>query len=110
MEGFFECYSVVHGFGKKKIGEIKYFDVLQFYHDLLEKRGLQINTIDTIHTILHPTFQLAVHDGIIRTNPSDRVMAETTSYYSRRDDTYKCEFRASLPKTEAGIRLLPMMQ
>ena len=32
------------------------------------------------------------------------------SYYPRRDDTYKCEFRVSLPKTEAGIRLLPMMQ
>ena len=32
------------------------------------------------------------------------------SYYPRREDTYKCEFRVSLPKTEAGIRVLPMMQ
>jgi len=174
-------HFVMDGFGKKKIGEIKYSDVLQFYHDLLEKRGLQINTIDTIHTILHPTFQLAVRDGIIRTNPSDRVMAElrkktgnkkgirhaltleqqrafmnyiaqspvfvgwlpfftvllgtgcrigevvglrwqdvdlearaininhAMTYYPRRDDTYKCEFKVSLPKTEAGIRTLPMM-
>ena len=69
-------HFVRDGFGKKKIGDIKYSDVLQFYHDLLEKKGLQINTLDTIHTILHPTFQLAVRDGIIRVNPSDRVMAE----------------------------------
>ena len=32
------------------------------------------------------------------------------TYYPRRDDTYKCEFKVSLPKTEAGIRILPMMK
>lgn len=31
------------------------------------------------------------------------------TYYSRRSDTYKCEFKVSLPKTDAGIRVLPMM-
>lgn len=34
-------HYVRNGFGKKKIGEIKYSDVLQFYHNLLEKRGHQ---------------------------------------------------------------------
>ena len=42
----------------------------------LEILSIQINTLDTIHTVLHPTFQLAVRDGIIRMNPSDGVMAE----------------------------------
>ena len=173
---------VRNGFGKRKIGEIKYSDVLQFYYSLLHEKGLQINTLDTIHTILHPTFQLAVRDEIIRVNPSDRVMAEirkktgnkkgirhaltldqqrafmnymaghpvfeawlpfftvllgtgcrigevvglrwedvdmekrlininhAMSYYPRKKETYKCEFRVSLPKTDAGIRVLPMMQ
>lgn len=64
------------GFGKKKIGEVKYSDELQFYYDLLHNKGLQINTLDNIHTVLHPTFQLAVRDGIIRNNPTDGVMAE----------------------------------
>lgn len=32
------------------------------------------------------------------------------TYYPRREETYKCEFKVSLPKTEAGIRTLPMMQ
>lgn len=173
---------VREGFGKRKIGEIKYSDVLYFYYDLLNDRGLQVNTLETIHTVLHPTFQLAVRDDIIRNNPSDGVMAEikkkntkkknmrhaltieqqrafmnyiasspvfvhwnpiftvllgtgcrigevvglrwsdvdmekrtidinhSMTYYPRRTDTYKCEFKVSLPKTEAGIRTLPMMQ
>ena len=37
---------------------------------------MQANTVDTIHTVLHPTFQLAVRDEIIRKNPTDGVMAE----------------------------------
>lgn len=173
---------VREGFGKRKIGEIKYSDVLYFYYDLLNDRGLQVNTLETIHTVLHPTFQLAVRDDIIRNNPSDGVMAEikkkntkkknmrhaltieqqrafmnyiasspvfvhwnpiftvllgtgcrigevvglrwsdvdmekrtidinhSMTYYPRRTDTYKCEFKVSLPKTVAGIRILPMMQ
>jgi len=63
-------------FGKKKIAEIKYSDVLQFYNYLLDKLGLQTNTLESIHTLLHPTFQLAVRDEIIRKNPTDGVMAE----------------------------------
>lgn len=32
------------------------------------------------------------------------------TYYQRADDSFKCEFRVSQPKTEAGVRLIPMMQ
>ncbi len=63
------------GFGKKKISSIKYSDVLIFYQFLLDKKGLQVNTLDTIHTVLHPTFELAVRDAVIRTNPCKGVMA-----------------------------------
>ena len=63
-------------FGKKKIAEIKYSDVLQFYNYLLDKQGLQTNTLESVHTLLHPTFQLAVRDEIVRKNPTDGVMAE----------------------------------
>ena len=63
-------------FGKRKIAEIKYSDVLYFYYHLINEKKLQINTLETIHTVLHPTFQLAVRDDIIRTNPSDGVMAQ----------------------------------
>ena len=63
-------------FGKRNIAEIKYSDVVQFYNHLIEKQELKINTLETIHTLLHPTFQLAVRDDIIRKNPTDGVMAE----------------------------------
>ena len=64
------------GFGKKKIAAVKYSDVLQFYQHLLKEKEMQINTLETIHTVLHPTFKLAVRDNIIRVNPSDGVMAQ----------------------------------
>ncbi|MDO4344994.1 MAG: site-specific integrase [Eubacteriales bacterium] len=63
-------------FGKRAIGDIKYSDVKFFYYTLINENGLKTNTLDTVHTILHPTFAMAVRDGIIRNNPSDHVMAE----------------------------------
>ena len=49
-------------FGKKKIAVIRYSDVLQFYNYLLDKQDLQVNTLESVHTLLHPTFQLAVRN------------------------------------------------
>lgn len=170
------------GFGKKKIKDVKYSDVLYFYTDLVTNKGLQINTIESINTVLHPSFQLAVRDDIIRRNPIDGAYAEikkrnggsrktrraltveqqrafmnyvaknpffylwyplfvfllgtgcrigeavgirwddvdlekrlisinhSLTYYPRADDSYRCEFRVSEPKTEAGTRMIPMMQ
>lgn len=63
-------------FGKKKIADVKYSDVLQYYQHLLREEKIQINTLDNIHTVLRPTFQLAVRDNIIRMNPSEGVMAQ----------------------------------
>ena len=63
-------------FGMKKLAEIKYSDVLQYYLYLLEKMQLSLSTLDTIHGLLHPMFDMAVRDEIIRNNPSDSVMKE----------------------------------
>ena len=167
-------------FGMKKLKDIKYSDVMQFYNYLLNDRGISYNTLDSVHTLLHPTFQLAVRDDIIRKNPTDGVMKEiaqnggrnkgvrraltiehqralmdfiandpvyihwwpmftvllgtgcrigeaiglrwedldfekriisinhTLVYYQREDDK-TCVMRVSTPKTEAGIRTIPMM-
>ncbi len=169
-------------FGKKKVKEVKYSDVLFFYSDLINKQGLQINTLENINTVLRPSFQLAVRDDIIRKNPIDGAYAEvkkrnggsrkrkraltveqqrafinyvaenpffykwypfftfllgtgcrigeaiairwedvdlekrlidinhSLTYYQRADDSFKCEFRVSQPKTEAGVRAIPMMK
>ena len=169
-------------FGKKKIKDVKYSDVLFFYNELITNQHLQINTLESINTVLRPAFQLAVRDDIIRKNPVDGAYCEikkrnggsrktrraltveqqrafmgyvsknpffyhwyplfmfllgtgcrigeaigirwedvdlekriininhSLTYYQRADDSYKCEFRVSEPKTEAGVRLIPMMQ
>jgi integrase len=65
-------------FGKKKLIDIKYSDILQYYLHFINDQDLSIATVDNIHTLLHPTFQMAVRDDIIRKNPTDGVMAEIT--------------------------------
>ena len=69
-------------FGKKKIANIKYSDVLFFYQQLIAG-GMKVNSLETIHTVLHPTFQMAVRDDIIRKNPSDGVMKELKSSHKK---------------------------
>ena len=166
------------GFGKKKVQSVRFSDVVLFYNALLDK-GLKINTIDSVHSVLHPAFKLAVRDNVIRNNPADGAMAEVkknadkpekrhplsieeeqafidflddprnarwkplfivmfgtgcrigeiiglrwedvdfedgiitidhnVTYYPRSDKNYKCEFELSLPKTDAGIRTIPML-
>ena len=63
-------------FGKLKISQVKKSDVKRFYNYLADERGLQASTIDSIHTVLHQVFDLAVDDGYIRGNPSERVLKE----------------------------------
>lgn len=63
-------------FGHKKITDVKYTDVKYFYYHLLNERNLAINTLETINTVLHPIFDMAVRDDIIRKNPVSGVMTE----------------------------------
>ena len=67
-------HFVRDSFGKRKIGDIKYSDVLEFYQYFLKEMDLKVITLEIIHAILHPTFQFAVQEGIIRNNPSDNVI------------------------------------
>lgn len=69
-------------FGERKIADIKYSDVLQFYNYLVVIKGLQTNTLESIHCLLHPTFQLAFRDDIIRKNPTDGVLAEVKKLWA----------------------------
>ena len=62
--------------GKRRISSIKYSDVKKFYNRLILEKKFKPNSMEIIHTILHPVFTMAVRDGYIRTNPSDGVMAE----------------------------------
>ena len=69
-------------FGKKLVADIKYSDVLHFYLHMLDE-GMKIKTVASLHCVLHPAFDLAVRDEIIRKNPSDGVMAEIRKHQGR---------------------------
>lgn len=77
MANYLYTYNryVRNGFGKKKIADVRYSDVLMFYSTLMD-RGLALNTISGVHGLLSPTFQMAVRDRVIKTNPTEGVMAE----------------------------------
>lgn len=62
--------------GKRLLKDIKYSDVKYFYYRLMNEHGVKPITVDNIHTLLHPVFQMGIRDGIIRMNPTSGVMAE----------------------------------
>lgn len=74
------CYMyekfVYHALGKKKIIEIDNIDVVAFYNSLYDEKYLQANTIDTIHTVIHQLFKLAIKNNVMRYNPSDEALKE----------------------------------
>lgn len=63
-------------FGNRFIGKIKYSDVKEFISSFITEKDFKMNSIEVIHTLLNPTFTLAVRDGLIRVNPASGVMAE----------------------------------
>ena len=165
--------------GLRDIASIRYSDIKKFYIHLIKDVGFKPNSMEIIHTILHPIFTTAVRDGLIRLNPTDGVMAEIkkshdwekpkrhalteaqqtafVNYVSnnpiyrhwlsvftvllgtgcrvgeivglrwedcdftdniisinhnliyRQQDSGKCEYHITTPKTKSGIRIIPML-
>ena len=62
--------------GTIPIDNFKYSDIKRFYMSLIHEKGFKPNSMEIVHTILHPVFTTAVRDGYIRLNPSDGVMGE----------------------------------
>lgn len=69
-------HYVQDGFGKLRISKIKYSDIKKFYYSLILEKGFKPNSMEIVHTLLHPTFTMAVRDGLLRLNPTEGVMAE----------------------------------
>ena len=82
---YFYMYNkyVRNDIGKKKIASIKYSDVKAFYNKLIKEKGFKPNSMEIIHTIIHPIFTLAVRDNYIRINPATGAMAEGAEAQAR---------------------------
>lgn len=61
-------------FGKKKLVDIKYSQIVLFYSKLIEEKNLNIGTIQYVQRMIRPALQMAVRDDIIRANPADGVI------------------------------------
>lgn len=93
---------VRNGFGRRKIAEIRYTDIKKYYYDVLLNK-LAGATLDNIHSLLHPTFRMAIRDGLILTNPTEGVMAEI-----KRSHLWNKEPRRSLtvPQQQAFVNFI----
>ena len=87
-------------FGRERLTQIKKSDVKRFYNNLADVRCLKAPTIDSIHTVLHQVFQMAVDDSYIRTNPSDNALNEL-----KRSHLYRREKRRGLTIQEQELLL-----
>ena len=67
--------------GSKKVKDIKYSTIYSFYSDLIDRLGFKPNSMEIIHSILHPVFRLAVRDEYIRMNPTEGAMSEIKRTY-----------------------------
>lgn len=63
-------------FGNRKLTKIKYSDVKEFYYSLMREYRFKPRSLESIHSVIHPTLTMAVRDNIIRTNPASGVMGE----------------------------------
>lgn len=63
-------------FGRRRVSDIRYTDVKKYYYSIIIEQKMKACTLENVHTLLHPSFQMAVRDGVIRNNPTDGIMGE----------------------------------
>ncbi len=67
---------VRNSLGRRKIDNINYSVMKNFYNKLITEHGLKPNSMEVVHTILNPVFDKAVYDNLIRQNPCIPAMKE----------------------------------
>ena len=87
-------------FGKLRIMQVKKSDVKKYYNRLADDRILSISTIDSVHTVLHQVFQLAVDDNYIRNNPTSNMLRELKLSHN-----FQVEKKKALTKEEQDLFL-----
>ena len=81
--------------GKSELMELRKSQIRRYYKTLAEKKGLSVNTIDGIHTVLRQVLQTAVDDGYLVINPAEKALFEL-----RRAHEYEREEKYALTTME----------
>lgn len=61
--------------GKKPISSVRNSDMVRFFNGLLDK-GLSSGYLHIMNAFLHPAFEMAIDDDLIRKNPCSGVMSK----------------------------------
>lgn len=69
-------HFVKDSLGMYKVRTLHKSDIRRFYNKLVDVNGLKVNSVDTIHLIIHQVLELAVDDDILRKNVSDNGLKE----------------------------------
>ena len=81
--------------GPRRLRDIRYSDVKSLYIRLLCEEGYKPRTVETVHNILHPVFEMAVRDGVLRRNPTEGILNEL-----RKSEDWVIERRRALTEEE----------
>lgn len=71
------------GIGRIAISKIKRSDILRLYGNLYSKNKMAVGSIQLLQNVLYPTFQMAVDDEILRSNPCKNCMKNFTGIQSK---------------------------
>ena len=69
-------YYIRDEIGKMNISSINYSIIKRYFNKLIGEYGMLPSSANTVYTLLHPVFRIAVRDGLLRTNPTEGIMAE----------------------------------
>ena len=68
--------------GSIALEDLSYSKVVMFYKDLIENRGLGISIVSNINVVLTMILNVAVKDGVLKTNPCTGAIKELNRKYS----------------------------
>ena len=94
----YECVwhnAVANSLGPRKLRDVRYSDVKALYLRLRCEEGYKPRTIESVHNILHPVFEMAVRDGVLRRNPTEGILNEL-----RKGEDWVIERRRALTEAE----------
>lgn len=102
-----ETYNryVRKGIGERRITQVRFSEIKRFYNDLIDEKGLNPSSIKNVDAILHPVFQTAVRDGMIRLNPVSGAIGEM-----KKSHKYQKQKRIALTLQEQEVFLQFMNQ
>ena len=69
-------------FSETKLKDLTYSKVVLFYKDLLENHGLGISSVNNINVVLSMILNVAIRDGVLRTNPCNGALKELKRKYA----------------------------